>query len=163
MTHRRPLYLIFCILETARLALTVAALADTGMGPGASSPALPLAAAQALYPLMWLFLFLDENAYRNYRPLAMAGKVVSVAALGTWAATTYRAFLFSVSLSDYRMTFAFVSAAVAIVMDLAALLALALSGRDSGRRKGIAAVDEEGIRPPTEVVDVADELHGGAR
>jgi hypothetical protein len=49
-----------------------------------ATPWLIYAAPCALFPLMALFLWLDNLRYRNYLPLLLAGKCVSVTVLLVW-------------------------------------------------------------------------------
>jgi hypothetical protein len=54
------------------------------MAESQDSSWLVYAAPCALFPLMALFVWLDVCRYRNYLPLFLAGKCVSIAALLVW-------------------------------------------------------------------------------
>jgi hypothetical protein len=49
-----------------------------------ATPWLIYASPCALFPLMTLFLWLDLSRYRNYLPLLLAGKCVSITVLLVW-------------------------------------------------------------------------------
>jgi len=51
---------------------------------GASFPYLVYLSANALFPLMTLFLWLRLEEYRNYLPLYIAGKIITVVSFYAW-------------------------------------------------------------------------------
>jgi hypothetical protein len=79
----RPLRGILLIYELFRLAVLVLAARAAPAGEGAAFPSLVYGAANALFLLMALFVWLDPFRYGVYAPLYAAGKLISaVSALG---------------------------------------------------------------------------------
>jgi len=80
--HRKPLYLVAAIAETARFfVLAFLANALGGLDGGSSLPAFfrYAAGAQLLFVLGFFFLWLDRPRYDAYRSLLFVGTIVSLA------------------------------------------------------------------------------------
>ncbi|MDR1251376.1 MAG: hypothetical protein LBK62_04330 [Treponema sp.] len=81
----RPLKAGLCIYECGRLLFLLAAFMF--LRPDevtAAFPWLACVAANALFPLMTLFLWLDASRYGAYGPLYTAGKCVSFFSVMSW-------------------------------------------------------------------------------
>jgi hypothetical protein len=76
---------IYDLIRLVLMLELLALFAPPGSSGGAGSfPYLVFTAANALYPLMSLFLWLKVEAYIPYLPLYAAGKLVAVAAALAW-------------------------------------------------------------------------------
>jgi hypothetical protein len=88
MAVYKPLRLSLFIYDLIRLVIMLEFLrifAPPGNPGGAGTfPYLVFAAANALYPLMSLFLWLKCEAYTPYLPLYAAGKLIAAAAALAW-------------------------------------------------------------------------------
>ncbi len=158
MTSRRPAYLVFCFFELARLAITFTVLTP-GHTP-VPSPALAFSAAQAIFPILWLFLFLDSRRYAVYRPLGMAGKVISLTSLAAWIFGSQREVSLALAVSDVQSALLFFSVIGAFLLDALLLVALALLGRaDKGSEASSVQVASE--TSPLEVDEIPDSLSEG--
>lgn len=81
---RGPLFLAAALVEVLRFFVLMTLAAALGLL--AQRPLIPsylryLAVGQLIFFAIFLFLWLDEGRYAVYRPLALAGKVVSLVAL----------------------------------------------------------------------------------
>ena len=76
--------------ECLRLLALVVFLFVTLSGSAAFSPYLVYLSANALFPLMALFIWLRPEEYRNYLTLYMAGKVISSVSFYVWEFFTFR-------------------------------------------------------------------------
>jgi len=97
----RPLRATLFFYEIFRLLLLVCFLfvaAPEGevlmgsSGSGAFFPYLVYLSANALFPLMALFLWLRLEEYRNYLPLYAAGKIIGVVSFYAWEFLSSRGF-----------------------------------------------------------------------
>ena len=61
-------------------------------GDGAFFPCLVYLSANALFPLMALFVWLRPEEYRNYIALYIAGKVITAVSFFAWEIFSYREF-----------------------------------------------------------------------
>ena len=91
----RPLRATLFFYEVFRLLMLVcflfALVPEAGFSAGSSNngggaffPYLVYLSANALFPLMTLFLWLKLEEYRNYLPLYMAGKIIGVVSFYAW-------------------------------------------------------------------------------
>ena len=94
----KPLRAALFIYECLRILLLVVLLLITSMENGASSgidfpgesaigaffPYLMYMSANALFPLMALFVWLRPEEFRNYLTLYMAGKIIVVVSFYAW-------------------------------------------------------------------------------
>ena len=93
MELHRPLRAGLFIYECARILFLAGAFAAQGQGPDgglAAFPWLACVAANALFPLMTLFLLLDSSRYGVYAPLYAAGKCVSFFSAVGWCFFSWR-------------------------------------------------------------------------
>jgi len=85
----RPLRATLFFYDVFRLLLLVVLFFIVTLGGGSSAggaffPYLVYLSANALFPLMALFLWLSLEEYRNYLPLYMAGKIIAVVSFYAW-------------------------------------------------------------------------------
>ena len=76
--------------ECLRLLLLAVFLIITLSGSAAFSPYLVYLSANALFPLMALFIWLRPEEYRNYLTLYMAGKVIASVSFYVWEFFAFR-------------------------------------------------------------------------
>ena len=91
----RPLRAVLFLYEVFRLLLLVVFLFIApleGFESGAFFPYMVYLSANALFPLMTLFMWLRLEEYRNYIALYMAGKVIGVFAFYAWEFFSSREF-----------------------------------------------------------------------
>jgi hypothetical protein len=89
----QPLRAAFFFYECFRVLLLAVFLFIAPLGSGASGtffPYLAFLSANALFPLMALFLWLRPEEYRNYLALYMAGKIIGVVSFFAWEIFTSR-------------------------------------------------------------------------
>jgi hypothetical protein len=85
MNKKRLLFLGLTVYECFRLLFLAGALAALNSAEGlAVFPLFSLAAANALFLLAALFLFLDFPRYRRYLPLYTAGKLIVFFVTAGW-------------------------------------------------------------------------------
>ena len=87
MNVYRPLASALFFYEVFRVLLLVVFLfimSMEGFASGAFFPYLVFLSANALFPLMALFVWLRPQEYRNYLTLYMAGKFIMVASFFAW-------------------------------------------------------------------------------
>ena len=91
----RPLRATLFFYEVFRVLLLVVFLfiaSLEGFASGAFFPYLVFLSANALFPLMALFVWLRPQEYRNYLTLYMAGKFIAMASFFAWELFTTREF-----------------------------------------------------------------------
>jgi hypothetical protein len=88
----RPLGAGLFFYELLRVLLLVifSFIAPPGGVNGAFSPYLVYLSANALFPLMALFVWLREEEYRNYLTLYIAGKIIALVSFYIWEIFSYR-------------------------------------------------------------------------
>lgn len=129
--QRKTLFLVAAAAELGRfLALAFLAGAVGALRSGSGLPAFLRYAMvpQLLFSAMFFFLWYDRGRYGAYRPLAIAGKAVSLAAFIPLAVSLVSEGTPMAYLSRQGAT----AAIVALGVDLAGLLLLCLYGREDG-------------------------------
>jgi len=96
----RPLRAGLFFYEIFRLLLLAIFMLIAPIGGGSAMessvsvfPYFVYLSANALFPLMALFVWLKPEGYRNYLPLYMAGKIIGVVSFYTWEIFSSRQFL----------------------------------------------------------------------
>ena len=130
MTVYRPLRAGLCIYECIRLGFLLAAFTALRPGEGTAFPWLTYGASNALFPLMALFLLLDNARYAGYAPLYAAGKCVSFFATIGWCVIS-RQHLLAAALRDN--TFLFVAPGILGILLFGDMLSVA-AGLIIGRK-----------------------------
>ena len=129
--QRKPLFLVAAAAELGRfLALAFLAGAVGALRSGSGLPAFfrYAMAPQLLFAAMFFFLWYDRERYGAYRPLAIAGKAVSLAAFIPLAVGLVAE---GASMAYLARQGALAAAAV-LGIDLGSLLLLCLYGRPEG-------------------------------
>jgi hypothetical protein len=84
MNVHRPLRAVLFVYELIRLVIVIGVVVLFISPGGMIFPYLPFAAANALFPLITLFVCIRPERYRSYIFLYAAGKAVLIAASGGW-------------------------------------------------------------------------------
>ena len=106
MDVQRPLRVGLFFYEIVRLLLLIACLFipsleggfnGGGMGSRTFSPQMVYLSANALFPLMALFLWLKPEEYRSYLNLYIAGKIIGLISFYAWEVFSFREFFRTVN------------------------------------------------------------------
>jgi hypothetical protein len=89
MDIHRPLRAVLFGYELIRLVILIGVVVFFISPGGMIFPYLPFAAANALFPLITLFVCIQPKLYRQYLFLYTAGKAVLIAAAGGWAGFSF--------------------------------------------------------------------------
>lgn len=133
--QRKPLFLVAAAAELGRfLALAFLAGAVGALRSGSGLPAFfrYAMAPQLLFAAMFFFLWYDRERYGAYRPLAIAGKAVSLVAFVPLAVSLIAE---GASMAHLARQGA-VAAIAALGVDMVGLLVLCLYGRADGEPRG---------------------------
>jgi hypothetical protein len=154
--QRKPLFLVAAAAELGRflaLAFLAGALGALRTGDGLSALYRYVAVPQLLFAASFFFLWLDRGRYDAYRPLALAGKIVSllafvpllVALLGSGA---------GLFLHGRQGP---IAAIACLAVDLFGLSVLVSAGRDAPKAGPGAAKDPTQVpRGPEDIETVED-------
>jgi len=84
MEKFRPIGVVLCVYEAARIAFVAAAIAFLMPEWDSPIPLLALVSPGALFLLLALFLTLDAPRFRAFGPLFLAGKALGVMTAVVW-------------------------------------------------------------------------------
>jgi hypothetical protein len=154
MTGRRPLRFLLFVFEIPRLSLVLAAVAGSE-GGAAASRAASFAAPHALFVLLAFFSWFDQDRYDSYRPLYVAGKLISAAALAVWVFMTVPAAFGTAGLNDLRDLLSTIAVAAVAAYDIITSVAVGFSV--IGHRRKADAVQD---LPELVVDELPDDVGG---
>lgn len=161
MNQRGPLGFFLLMFELVRAAALAAAFLRFP-GTAGAAPYAALAAPNALFALMALFLYMDRERYGAYLPLYISGKVVVFSAMLVWSISSFRAILSSLVMDDTAALIVLCAGLIpADALSLIAATALSGGGRT---RSGGTRQDGAQVGRPTadlEVLDAGDTFLGG--